>query len=81
MEHLTKEERAIVVTSRWTLVKDRHGRPERILTINTDYTERKQLEKQFLRAQRLESIGTLASGIAHDLNNILRAHFHGERHP
>jgi signal transduction histidine kinase len=39
--------------------------------INTDLTERKQLESQFLRAQRLESIGTLASGIAHDLNNIL----------
>ncbi len=71
VEHLTKDERAIVVTSRWTLVKDRNGQPERILTINADHTERKQLEKQFLRAQRLESIGTLASGIAHDLNNIL----------
>jgi nitrogen-specific signal transduction histidine kinase/CheY-like chemotaxis protein len=41
------------------------------LTINTDITEKKKLEAQFLRAQRLESIGTLASGIAHDLNNIL----------
>ena len=36
-----------------------------------DVTERKDLEARFLRAQRLESIGTLASGIAHDLNNIL----------
>ena len=36
-----------------------------------DLTERKKLEKQFLRAQRLESIGTLAGGIAHDLNNVL----------
>ncbi|MBI4660726.1 MAG: response regulator, partial [Verrucomicrobia bacterium] len=34
-------------------------------------TEKKKLEAQFLRAQRMESIGTLASGIAHDLNNIL----------
>jgi nitrogen-specific signal transduction histidine kinase/ActR/RegA family two-component response regulator len=34
-------------------------------------TETKKLESQFLRAQRLEGIGTLASGIAHDLNNIL----------
>jgi nitrogen-specific signal transduction histidine kinase len=36
-----------------------------------DITQKKQLAAQFLRAQRLESIGTLASGIAHDLNNVL----------
>lgn len=36
-----------------------------------DITESKKLEQQFLRAQRMESIGTLASGLAHDLNNIL----------
>ncbi len=39
--------------------------------IHTDITERKQLETQFLRAQRMEGIGTLAGGIAHDLNNVL----------
>ncbi len=36
-----------------------------------DITQRRKLEQQFLRAQRMESIGTLASGLAHDLNNIL----------
>ena len=41
------------------------------LVIATDITEKKQLQEQFLRAQRLESLGTLASGIAHDLNNML----------
>src|SRR5262249_39840978 len=45
--------------------------PKVIFSINTDITEKKKLEAQFLRAQRLESIGTLAGGIAHDLNNIL----------
>jgi hypothetical protein len=35
------------------------------------HEERQRLEAQFLRAQRMESIGTLASGVAHDLNNIL----------
>ena len=39
--------------------------------IHTDITEGKKLEHQFLRAQRMESIGTLAGGVAHDLNNIL----------
>jgi PAS domain S-box-containing protein len=42
-----------------------------IYAIARDITEKKQLEKQFFRTQRLESLGTLASGIAHDLNNIL----------
>ena len=39
--------------------------------VDSDITEQKKLEAQFLRAQRLEGIGALASGIAHDLNNIL----------
>lgn len=43
----------------------------RFCYVAADTTEKKQLEQQFLRAQRLESIGTLASGIAHDLNNVL----------
>ncbi len=61
----------LVVESRWTLVKDEHDNPKFILMVSTDITEKKQLEAQFLRAQRMESIGTLASGITHDLNNIL----------
>ena len=47
------------------------GSPRSILMVNTDITEMKQLEAQFRRAQRLEIIGTLAGGIAHDLNNVL----------
>ena len=67
----TKTGRSVVVESRWTLVTDAVGTPKSILLINTDITERKKLEVQFLRAQRMESIGTLAGGIAHDLNNVL----------
>jgi PAS domain S-box-containing protein len=70
-QHVTKAGGAITVMKRQTIVKDEQGNPTSILSVNTDITEAKQLEAQFLRAQRLESIGTLASGIAHDLNNIL----------
>jgi PAS domain S-box-containing protein len=71
IEQTNKEGRTVVVSSRWTLVRDDDGAPKSALVINTDITETKKLESQFLRAQRLEAIGTLASGIAHDLNNIL----------
>jgi PAS domain S-box-containing protein len=70
--HQTRRDGAeIIVESRWTLVRDEKGQPHSILVINTDVTEKKRMESQFLRAQRMESIGTLAGGIAHDLNNVL----------
>jgi PAS domain S-box-containing protein len=71
LNQITKDQRAIVVASRWTLMRDDSGKPKSVLVVSTDITEKKQLEAQFLRIQRMESVGTLASGIAHDLNNIL----------
>ena len=67
----TKAGEEVIVSSRWTLLRDATGQPKSILAINTDITEKKRLENQFLRAQRMEGIGTLATGMAHDLNNIL----------
>ena len=52
-------------------MRDDQGTPKAVLGISTDITEKKRFETQFLRAQRMENIGALASGIAHDLNNIL----------
>ena len=69
--HLRRDGKKVIVSSRWTLLRNSHGNPMSILVINSDITDHKKLEEQFLRAQRLESIGTLASGVAHDLNNIL----------
>jgi PAS domain S-box-containing protein len=68
---ITKLKKEIIVDGRATLARDAAGRPKSVLVINTDITQKKELEAQFLRAQRMESIGTLASGVAHDLNNIL----------
>jgi PAS domain S-box-containing protein len=62
--------------ARWLLTtkvpwRDSNGKIIGLVGIGRDITSKKQLEAQFLRAQRMESIGQLASGIAHDLNNIL----------
>ena len=71
LHQIAKERRDIIVEARCTLIRDKDGNPKSILAINTDVTEKKKVEAQFMRAQRMESIGTLAGGIAHDLNNIL----------
>ncbi|MCC5637300.1 PAS domain S-box protein [Nostoc sp. CHAB 5844] len=71
LHKVTKSGKDIIVESRWTLMQDDTGHPKSILIVDTDITQKKQLEEQFFRTQRLESLGTLAGGIAHDLNNIL----------
>jgi len=54
-----------------TLIKSPNGSPLCIYASVLDVTEKKQIEAHFLRNQRMDSIGTLAGGIAHDLNNVL----------
>ncbi|HEY9616155.1 MAG TPA: response regulator [Microcoleaceae cyanobacterium] len=71
LEQITRSNETVTVESRWTLMRDNANQPKSVLIVSTNITEKKHLEAQFLRAQRMESIGTLASGIAHDLNNIL----------
>ncbi len=71
LDLVDRQGRPVLAEGRWTLLRDPAGQPRSILAVNTDVTERRRIEAQFLRAQRMESIGTLAGGIAHDLNNLL----------
>ncbi|MBA3848586.1 MAG: histidine kinase [Opitutus sp.] len=67
----TREGRRLTAEFILSLIRDESGQPTGHLKIATDITEKKQLEEQVLRTQRLENLGLLAAGIAHDLNNIL----------
>jgi two-component system cell cycle sensor histidine kinase/response regulator CckA len=71
LPQITKAGEKIIVESRWSLVCDDRHNPQAILVVNTDITLSKKLQAQYLRHERLESLGILASGISHDLNNIL----------
>lgn len=61
----------IVASCRWSLVLDDEGLPEAIFAVNSDVTERRRIDEIASREQRMKSLGTLAGGIAHDLNNVL----------
>ncbi len=70
LQQRTKDGKQVTVESRWSLIRQSNI-PKSILLVNTDITQRKQAENQRLRNQRLEGISTVASGLAHDLNNAL----------
>ncbi len=71
VEQGTRDGRTIIANCRWTLILDADGSPDAIFSVNSDVTEARKHEADQRRNERLESLGSLASGVAHDLNNVL----------
>lgn len=71
VHQVTRDGRPLVVDCRWQVIPGPDGEKPLILAVNSDITEWRREQDARLRAQRMEALGTLAGGIAHDLNNVL----------
>ena len=70
---LTLDGRTVWTHLAVALVRDADGKPDFTIAMAEDVTEHKQLEEQLRQSQKLEAIGRLAGGVAHDFNNMLTA--------
>jgi PAS domain S-box-containing protein len=68
---IAKDGRVLDVSVSAALMRDNRGTPTGMVVNFMDVTERKKLEAQFQQAQKMESVGILAGGVAHDFNNML----------
>jgi len=69
--YIRKDGALIWVNVNMTVIRDAAGQPTRTVAAIEDITERRKLEDQFRQSQKMEAVGQLAGGVAHDFNNIL----------
>jgi two-component system cell cycle sensor histidine kinase/response regulator CckA len=69
--NVCKDGKEIIVDSRWKAIERKSRAHHSVMIVNSDITEKKRMESQFKRAEKMESIALLTGGLAHDLQNIL----------
>ncbi len=71
LQHISKSHKSITVQSRWSVLENEMNGRRSFVIVDCDITDQANLQLLLERSQRLESIGSIAGGITHDLNNLL----------